>query len=113
MHSFSPVATETPGAIGKKSSAFLKELSQKVWQRTGEVKTRAYLLQRLSVAVQRGNAESVVGSAGLHPFYVITFHSLWFFLCVLLLYLVQLSHNCIPGNYVFFNFAPFLFPCHT
>ena len=74
MHSFSPAAIETPGATGKKSLAFLNELSQKVRQRTGEVKTHAYLLQRLSVAVQRGNAESVVGSvgcqSGLDPFYV-------------------------------------------
>ena len=74
MHSFSPAAIETPGAIGKKSLVFLKEPSQKVRQRTGEVKTHAYLLQCLSVAVLGGNAESVIGSvgyqSGLDPFYV-------------------------------------------
>ena len=55
-HSFTPVGIETLGAIRKKSLAFLKELSQKVWQHTGEVKARTYLLQHLSVSVQRGNS---------------------------------------------------------
>ena len=36
-------------------------------QRTGEVKAKAYLLQRLSVVVQRGNTESVLGSVGGRP----------------------------------------------
>ena len=31
---------------------------------TGEVEARAYCLQHLSVAVQRGNAASVLGSGG-------------------------------------------------
>ena len=68
------MAIETLGAIGKKSLAYLKQPSQKVGQHTGELKARAYLLQRLSVAVQRGNAVSVVGSvgccSGLDPFCV-------------------------------------------
>ena len=60
-HSFVPVAVETfkLGVIGPKSMAFLKDLSHRIKQRTGEVKARSYLLQRLSVAVQRGNATSV------------------------------------------------------
>ena len=59
-YSFTPVAFETLGAMGKKSLAFVKDLGHRVRQRTGE----AYLLQRLSVAVQRGNAVSVLGSVG-------------------------------------------------
>ena len=46
--------------------AFLKDLSRRIKQRTGEVKARSYLLQRLSVAVQRGNATSVLGTIGGH-----------------------------------------------
>ena len=69
-HPFTPVAIESLGPIGRKTVAFLKEL--RVQQRTGEVRAHAYLLQRLSVAVQRGNAISVAESvgyfSGLDPF---------------------------------------------
>ena len=61
-YSFTPVAIETFGAMGKRSLTFVKELGHRVRQCTGEVKAKAYLLQRLSVAVQRGNAASVLGS---------------------------------------------------
>ena len=44
------------------SLAFVKELGHRVRQCSGEVKATAYLLQRLSVAVQRGNAVSVLGT---------------------------------------------------
>ena len=59
-----PVAIETFGAMGKRSFTYVKELDHTVRQCTGEVKARAYLLQRLSVAVQKGNAASVLGSVG-------------------------------------------------
>ena len=81
-HSFTPMAIET---IGKKS---LKELTQKVRQHTGKVKDCAYLLQRLSVAVQRGNAVSVVGSvgcrSGLDPFCVNVYVCVYVLSCVLI-----------------------------
>ena len=54
-HFFSPVAIETLGAIGPKSLALLKELECRIRAETGEPKCREYLLQRLSVAIQRGN----------------------------------------------------------
>ena len=63
-YSFTPVAIETLGAMGKRSLAFVRELGHRVMQSTGEVKARTYLLQRLSVALQRGNAVSVMGSVG-------------------------------------------------
>ena len=50
---FTPVAIETLGAIVKRLQTFLKELGHRMRQCTGEVKVRAYLLQRLSVAVQQ------------------------------------------------------------
>ena len=39
-YSFTPVAIETLGAMGKKSLAFLKDLGHRVRQRTGEVRLR-------------------------------------------------------------------------
>ena len=63
-HTFVPVAIESLGIIGTLSMAFLKDVSRRIRQRTGEVKAHQYLLQRLLVAVQRGNAISVMGSMG-------------------------------------------------
>ena len=61
-YSFTPVAIESLGAMGKRSLTFVKELGHRVRQCSGEVKARAYLLQRLSIAVQRGNAVLVLGT---------------------------------------------------
>ena len=64
-YSFVPVAIETLGVIGPKSLSFIRDLGHRIQQRSGEVKSLTYLLQRLSVAVQRGNAISVMGSIGV------------------------------------------------
>ena len=61
-HFFSPIAIETLGAIGPKSLALLKELGRRIRAETGEPKSREYQLQRLSVAIQRGNCTSVLES---------------------------------------------------
>ena len=63
-HTILPVAIESLGVIGPISMAFFKDLSRRMRQRSGEVKAHQYLLQRLSVAVQRGNAISVLSSVG-------------------------------------------------
>ena len=54
-HSFTPVAIETLGAIGPKSLAFIRDLGYRMKQRTDEERALTHLLQRLSVAIQRGN----------------------------------------------------------
>ena len=61
-HWFSPLAIETMGAMGPKSMALLREVGRRVATESGEPRSTDYLLQRLSVAVQRGNCASVLGS---------------------------------------------------
>ena len=62
-HIFVPVAIETSGAFGPRTKGFLTELGQCLRQVTGEVRSSAFLLlQRLSVAIHRGNAASVMGT---------------------------------------------------
>ena len=61
-YSFTPVAIETLGAIGPKSLRFLRELGSRIWEQSGEVSSLSYLLQRLSVVIQRANAISVMGT---------------------------------------------------
>ena len=61
-HEFVPVAIETSGVLGPLTRTFLKELGHRLRRVSGEVRSRSYLLQRLSVSVQRGNAISILGS---------------------------------------------------
>ena len=49
-------------SFGPKTTEFLKELGHRLRQVSGEANSFAYLTQRLSVAVQRGNAASVLGT---------------------------------------------------
>ena len=63
LHCFTPVAIETSGVFGPKSLLFVRELGRRIARVTGEVKSTNYLVQRLSVAVQRGNS-AVLGTMG-------------------------------------------------
>ena len=64
-HIFTPVAIETAGPFGPDTLSFLRELGYRLRQVSGEVKSFSYLQQRLSIAVQRGNAASVMGTMGV------------------------------------------------
>ena len=59
-HSFTPVAFETSGVCGPRSMSFLMDLGHHIANTTGDKSSLAYLLQKFSVAIQRGM---------LHPFW--------------------------------------------
>ena len=59
---FFPVAMETLGAIGPESLLFLREVGRRIEATTGDSRSTTFLLQRLSVAVQMGNALCVLDS---------------------------------------------------
>ena len=59
---FTPVAIETSEVYGQKTTDFLKELGHRLRQVSGEANSFQYLAQRLSVAIQRGNSASVMGT---------------------------------------------------
>jgi Reverse transcriptase (RNA-dependent DNA polymerase) len=63
-HCFVPVAVETLGALGQEASDFLKDLGGRITAVTKERRAHEFLLQRVSVAVQRGNAACVLGTVG-------------------------------------------------
>ena len=63
------------GPFGPEIFAFLRELSCRLKQVTGEAKF-SYLWQRLSVAVQQGNATAVMGTMGAPPPLLISFLAL-------------------------------------
>ena len=57
------VYVETLGVIGPDSLAFLHDLASRIWKDTMEPLALQYLLQRLSVAIQRGNATAICSTA--------------------------------------------------
>ena len=61
-HCFIPVAVETLGALGEEATAFLKDLGRRIAATTKEHRSFEFLMQRVSVVVQRGNAACVLGT---------------------------------------------------
>ena len=59
---FTPVAIETSGDFGPLTRAFLRDLCHRMCLSTGDNSSLQFLIQRLSVIMQRGNAASVMGS---------------------------------------------------
>ena len=57
---FCPIAIESLGALGAQSSALICELGKRIRHRSAEESAFPFLLQRLSIAVQRGNASLII-----------------------------------------------------
>ena len=59
---FVPVGLETFGSWGTEASSLVRDIGRKLTQQTGEQRSTSYLIQRISIALQRGNARSIVGT---------------------------------------------------
>ena len=66
VHEFVPVAIETLGTWGSAGLDFINELGRRISVVSGEPRATQFLKQRLSLAVQRGNAASVLGTFASH-----------------------------------------------
>ena len=66
-HEFVPVAIETMGTWGATGLAFVNEIGRRISLVTGDTRSTAFLKQRLALAVQRGNAASVLGTLSSAP----------------------------------------------
>ena len=60
---FVPLAVETTGVIGHAAINFIKELGRMLTSATGDLRETAWLWQRISMAIIRGNAAAIRGSA--------------------------------------------------
>ena len=60
---FEPVTRETSGVHGSAAAAFVQDLGRRISVKTGEKRETAWLMQRLSIAIARGNAASVLATA--------------------------------------------------
>ena len=55
-HFFVPIAIESSGVFDSKTMSFIKDLGKRIARQSGDPKSTAFLLQRLSAAVLLGNA---------------------------------------------------------
>ena len=62
LYRFTPIAVETLGALGDEASTFFGDLGRRIASVTAEPRSSQFLMQRLSVALQRGNAACVLGT---------------------------------------------------
>ena len=60
LYKFMPIAIETLGAFGARSLQFIKELGRRIKLQSGDPLAKCHLVQRLSVAIQQGNAASIL-----------------------------------------------------
>ena len=61
-HLFTPIAIETAGVWNSQVREFIKELGKRITTVTGEIKETSYIFHQVSVAIQRGNVLSFIGS---------------------------------------------------
>ena len=61
-HCFIPVAVETFGVFGPEARYLVKDLGRRIAHATLKPLSTHYLRQRISVAVQRGNAVAILSS---------------------------------------------------
>ena len=61
-HIFAPVCVETFGPWGPSALGLIKEIGSKIAESTGEPRSTSFLMQSIGMAVQRGNAISVLGT---------------------------------------------------
>lgn len=61
-HLFVPFATETLGPICEEGLKFISDIAKKIEEVTGERRSKQFLIQRISVAIQRHNACCVMGT---------------------------------------------------
>ncbi len=59
---FVPVAMETTGVWGREGLRLMEAIGERVAVSTGEGRAKSYLIQRMSIAVQRGNVAAILGT---------------------------------------------------
>ena len=61
-YAFAPICIETLGAWGDSAKDLVRKIGARVREKTGELRSTSFLVQRLALDVQRGNAAAVLGT---------------------------------------------------
>ncbi|KAI5739049.1 hypothetical protein M8J77_014400 [Diaphorina citri] len=59
---FKGLALETMGPFCNEMKIFIDDIGNRLCEKTGDVKAKSFLYQRIGLAVQRGNGASVEGT---------------------------------------------------
>ena len=62
-YKFEPIAIETSGVYGPSTKIIIQEIGNRISQKSGDKREAMWLKQRLSIAIQRGNALSILSLA--------------------------------------------------
>ena len=62
FYHFEPVVAETMGSWGPRGSNLIKMIGRKMREVTGEPRLTFFLFQRLSMAIQKGNSQCIIGT---------------------------------------------------
>ena len=60
---FEPIAIETSGVFGYSTRTIVNEIGKRISEKTGDKRETMWLKQRLNIAIQKGNALSILTSA--------------------------------------------------
>ena len=69
-HIFVPVAFETLGPVCSEGASLIASIGFRLSSKSGDPRETQFLFQRLSIAIQRGNAASVRATLGSIPDYI-------------------------------------------
>ena len=61
-YAFAPICIETLGAWRDSAKDLVRKIGARVCEKTGEPRSTSFLIQRLALDVQRGNAAAVLGT---------------------------------------------------
>ena len=67
IFNFSALAVESSGIFGKELTSLVNTLGKRISDRTGEPRSTSFLFQRISLDVQRGNAEMILSGLLANP----------------------------------------------
>jgi len=65
LYNFIPIAFDCLGGFGPSAKAVIAKISQKIREESGDNRSHQFLMQRLSIEIQRGNSISILGSLPL------------------------------------------------
>jgi len=62
LYTFVPIGLETSGVWGKEGLQLIQEIGHRLELKTKDARSTSFLLQRLSIGLQRGNAQCILNS---------------------------------------------------
>ena len=59
---FVPFAVETFGPFGEDAKGLINDIGRRIFGTTADKRSKSFLIQEISLAIQRGNAAAILGT---------------------------------------------------